>query len=280
MNENEKKKLTMFNFSIPPPLITREHGSWAILIVPMLVSAAVVGTWTVDFLMLATVVLLSFFSYVPAQTVLRDLSGMPQRPEKLRQARFWGTAYGLSALCIVLQLLLKGHLLLLVFGIAGICTFVANFYLTKAFGKIIATDLVAVAGLTLGGPGAYYVLTGAVDRTATSLYLLNVLFFGCSVFYVHMKIRASAAKNSEMSLSARISQGKLNLLYHAAVVVIVGILASLHLTPIVVITAFVPMLAHAVYGTFTLARKVRFKNLGFILLGQSLLFGVLLSHFV
>ena len=281
MNENEeKKKLTMFNFSIPPPLITREHGSWAVLIVPMLVSAAVVGKCTIDFLLLAMAAFLLFLAYVPAQVVLREFSGMPQRPEKLRQARFWGTGYGLATLCIAVPLLLKGHPLLFAFGIVGIFTFVSNFYLTKAFGKTIATDLIAVAGLALSGPGTYYVLTGDIDRTAASLYLLNFLFFGCSVFYVHMEIRASAAKNSALSLSGRISQGKLNLLYHAAVVVIIGILATVHLTPAVAILAFVPMLAHAVYGTLTLSRRVRFKKLGFILLGQSLLFGMLLSHFV
>ncbi len=281
MNMNDKGGTrTKIDFSIPPPLITREHGSWAVLIVPMLVSAAVVEKWTIDFLLLATLALLLFLSYVPAQVVLRDFSGIPQRPEKLRQARFWGTAYMLAAACISVPLLLNGHLLLFAFGIVGIFTFVSNFYLTKAFGKTIATDLIAVAGLTLSGPGAYYVLTGDIDRTAASLYLLNFLFFGCSVLYVHMKNRASAAKDSEISLRGRISQGKLNLFYHAAVVVIVGILASVHLAHVAALLAFVPMLAHAVYGTLKLSRKVRFKNLGFILLGQSLLFGMLLSHFI
>jgi len=148
----------------------------------------------------------------------------------------------------------------------------------KYYSKMIATDLIAVAGLTLSGPSMYYVLTGTLDRTALSMYVLNFLFFGCSVFYVHMKIQASAAKKPGMAWREKLSLGKENLRYHAAVAAVVAILAYVQFIPIFAAVAFIPMVVHGVYGTIKLSSRVHFKKLGFLLLGQSVVFGILLSY--
>jgi hypothetical protein len=267
----------MFNAEIPPPLITREHGSWAVLIIPMLVSLAVVGRWKGDFAWVVLSAFGVFLSYVPAQLLLRHYTGSVQRVEKLYQAKVWGAVYAIVSLGFASVLLLKGYVFLLAIGAAGILSFIANFYLAKEYSKSIFTDLIAVAGLALSGPSAYYVLAGEIDRRAVSLYILNVLFFGCSVFYVHMKIRASATKKREMGWRERLSLGKINLLYYVAVATIVEILAALHCTPIIVLVAFVPIIVQGLYGTINLSSNVRFRNLGLILLGQSIVFGMMLS---
>lgn len=262
---------------IPAPLITREHGSWAVLIIPMLVSLAVAGEWRADFVWVVLAALGVFLSHVPAQLLLRHYWGFMQRDAKLHQAEMWGSVYAIVGLGFVSMLVLKGYILLLAIGAGGILSFMANFYLTKNHSKSIVTDLVAVAGLTLSGPSAYYVLTGEIDRIAVSLYIFNVLFFSCSVFYVRMKIRALATKKRELGWEERLSLGRMNLLYHAAAVMIVGFLASMHCTPIIVLMAFVPMVVHGLYGTIKLSGNVRFKSLGLILLGQSIVFAVVLS---
>jgi len=263
----------------PPPVITKEHGSWAVLFVPMLVNACVAGRWSIDFILVGLAALGAFLSYVPAQVLLRHYSGVPQRVEKLRQAKFWVTAYLCLTIGFVVPLLLEGYVFLLVIGSAGAVFFFCNFFFVKHYSKMIATDLIAVAGLTLSGPSVYYVLTGTLDRAAVSLYVLSFLFFGCSVFYVHMKIQFSASKKAGMAWRESLKFGKLNLLYFAAVVSIVAILAVSHFTSIIALVAFVPMIAHGVYGTVNLSSRVHFKNLGFLLLGQSILFGTLLSYF-
>jgi len=263
---------------IPVPPITREHGSWAVLFVPMVVAASVVGRVTFDFILLALSALAIFMSYVPVHVLLRYYAGTPTDDAKLAQAKFWGVAYLFIGVVFVLPLLAKGYYLLFAIGALGALFFFANFFLTRIFSKTIASDCVAVAGLTLGAPGSYYVLTGSIDRTAVLLFILNFLFFGSSVFYVHMKIRASASKRPEMTLSDKFSLGKLNLLYHGAVITVVSAMAALHWTSLVVIVAFVPMLIHGVYGTLKLSGKVHFRKLGVLLLAQSILFGILLSY--
>jgi hypothetical protein len=267
----------MFGSKIPPPVITKEHGSWAVLLVPILISICVVRQWSADVLLVTLAALGVFLSYVPAQLLLRHYSGHEQNREKVHQARFWLMVYLMLTAVFVAPLLQKGDSLLLLIGAAGTISFLSNFFFVKQYSRMIATDLIAVAGLTLSGPSAYYVMTGTLDRTALSLYVLNFLFFGCSVFYVHMKMLAAASKRGEMELGEKFSLGKVNLFYHAAVVAIAAALAALNFTSAVALAAFVPMIVHAVYGTLNLTAKVNFKRIGLLLLGQSILFALLVS---
>ncbi len=269
----------MFNYKVPPPVVTKEHGSWAVLIVPMLVNAAVLGKVTLDSVFIFLAALGVFMSYVPVQTLLRHYSGAPQRGEKLAQSKFWAAVYLCTTVGFVVPLLMKGYIFLLAIGLVGVISFFCNFLFVKHYSKMIATDLIAVAGLMLGGPSMYYVISGTIDKTALSLYLLNLLFFGCSVFYVHMKILASAARKTEMSWGEKLVLGKKNLIYYAVVLFIVGFLVAADRISVVVLAAFVPMVVQGVYGTLHLSAKVHFKRLGFLLLGQSILFGILVSSF-
>jgi hypothetical protein len=264
---------------ISSPLITKERGSWAVLSVPMFVSASVAGKWTLDFVFLSFSALAVFMSYVPVHNLLRHITGTTQQEEKLTQAKFWAVAYLFVGVVFIVPLLMKGYTLLLAIGALGAISFFGNFFLTRKYSKTIASDLIAVAGLTLSAPSAYYVLTQAIDRIALVLYILNFLFFGCSVFYVHMKIRALGIKKSKIGWSDKLSLGKLNLFYHGAVMVIVGFLVATQFTAQLALIAFVPMLIHGVYGTLNLSGNVCFKNLGLLLLGQSVLFGILLWFF-
>ena len=261
---------------IPTPVITKEHGTWAVLLIPMFAGAGVAGKLTMNFFFLALSALSFFLAYAPGQILLRQYYGSHQFKEKVDQAKFWTPMYLGIALVFGVQPLREGYTLLIAAGGLAAGSFLGNFFLTRRYTKSVISDLLAVAGLTLGAPSAYYVLTGRVDRTAMLLYLFNFLFFGCSVFYVHMKIRASATKLSIMTPRDKFSLGKMNLAYHIIVISLVGALATLHTTSIIALLFFVPMFIHALYGTLSLSCKIRFKNLGFLLLGQAVAFGLFL----
>lgn len=266
--------------TIPKAVIPKEHGAWAVLLVPMFVGAAVAEGWTWNFVLLVLAALFMVLGYVPAQGVLRHYFVNPQVKEKFRQNVFWAGAYLVAGMSFAIPLLVQGYLLLLVPGFAGMATFLAHFHLTRRFPKTIPADLLAVCGLTLTGPAAYYIGTGLLDGTAALLWLFNVLFFGSSVFYVHMKIRASSSKDGAMGIPDKISIGRLNIIYHVVVIALVVAMSLYHPTLQFAVIAFLPMVLHALYGTYNLSRRVQFKRLGFILLGQSVLFGILLSGVV
>lgn len=263
--------------NIPKPIIPKEHGAWAVLFVPMALGIIVGGRFSFEALCLTVSALGVFMSYVPIHTILKEWVGIPQGDEKVRSSKLWGAVYlGLGVLFIA-PLLYSGYWLLLPIGVIGGLSYVANFFLTRYIAKSILSDLMAVLGLTLSAPSAYYVTTALIDRTAITLWLFNFLFFGCSVFYVHMKIRAISMKKPELSFVEKLSLGKLNLIYHVVVLLIVSVLVFWHYSPQLVVIAFLPMVIHGIYGTLKLTGHVRFKNLGFILLGQSVLFGILIT---
>jgi len=262
---------------IPSPLIPKEHGAWAVLFVPLLVGASIAGKFTPNVLLLALGTLAVFMSYVPAQTLLREWLNASQAPERVRAAKFWAMVYLGAGMLFMLPLFLQNLWWLLGIGTLSVIAFFANFVLTRHYSKTVLSDLISVLGLTLSAPAAYYTITGKLDQTAALLWLMNFLFFGSGIVYVHTKLRAAALKKPEFSFGEKLSLGKLNLIYHLVVLAIVGILAVQNFTPLFALVAFVPMTIHAIYGTLKLSSTVRFKNLGLILLLHSLIFALLFA---
>jgi hypothetical protein len=261
---------------IPKPVIPGEHGAWAVLLVPMITAVSSAGIVSTSLLLLALSALGVFMSYVPVHTVLRDTFVTRQAAEKLYQAKVWAGLYLLAGAAFMIPLLARGFWLLLLAGLPGAVFFFSSFFLTQRYSKTIPGDLMAVAGLTIGAPCAYYVLTHSLDRAAFVLWLLNFLFFGCSIVYVHMKIRAASSRKPWLTVPEKLAIGKSNVAYHFAVMALVLGLTVAHFVPQLTFLAFVPMTAHASYGTCRLSRHVRFKNLGFLLLGHSILFVLIL----
>ena len=262
--------------NVPSPIIPKEHGAWAVLLVPMVVGASGAERFSLNAIFLGLSALGMFLSYVPVQTILRQFLVAPQGLEKLPPAIFWAAVYlGLGAL-FIFPLALQKLWLLAGFALLGGLFFLLNFILVRRYAKTIWSDLAATLGLTLSAPSAYYVTSGTLDQTAALLWLLNFLFFGGGMIYVHMKIRAAAMKKPKFSLEEKWRLGKLNLIYHAAVLSIAGFLAIKNFIPRFAVLAFVPMTMYAIYGTLTLASAVHFKKLGLVLLAQSLIFALLL----
>ncbi len=261
---------------IPRLIVTKEHGSWAVLLVPMIIGAGVAHVCSSGEVLLAVAALCIFMSYVPLQMILRDKYIHPQGNIRIVQSMFWIFVFNLAAALAGIVLLSRGLWLLLLVGAAGAACFLCNFLLLRYYQKSVGSDLVTVAGLTLGAPAMYYVATTHLDQTALSLWILNALFFGSSVFYVHMKMLATGSRKAEFTLTDRISIGKLNILYHFVVIVLVLILALSHLTSLFILLAFVPMTLHALIGTYRLSSRVRYRELGYALLVQSIIFSFLI----
>lgn len=262
---------------IPKLIITREHGSWAVLLVPMAVAVGLTQVLTGNTVLVFASVLSAFLSYVPAQILLRKQFGVEQDPTKLRAARFWLGIFAFGTLLFLIPLLAQGYWKLILLGIVGVLCFGANFLLTRVRTKTVLSDLIAVVGLTAGAPATLYVATGELSTTAVFVWMLNTLFFGSGVVYVHMKIAATSFKGVSLSLAQRLSLGFLNIVYHLVVLGIVVLLVVLEYSPTLLAMAFVPITVHALYGTFKLSTRVQFKRLGILLLAHALFFAIVVS---
>ncbi|MGE5432359.1 MAG: hypothetical protein ACM3QX_14855, partial [Syntrophomonadaceae bacterium] len=145
------------------------------------------------------------------------------------------------------------------------------------FGKNVWSDFLAMAGLTLSAPAVVYLNENTFTSQSLMLYLLNVLFFGSSAFYVHMKMKLSSLKKSNITLQEKLTIGRLNLLYHAGMIFLLTVFALEFPSKLLVAIAYVPMLLHAIAGTFKLPQKVSYKKMGMTFLAYSLVFFLLLS---
>lgn len=262
---------------IPKPIITREHGSWAVLLVPIAIALVIAGSVTCDLALVIIAALAAFMAYVPAQMILRERFGTALDSSKLRGATFWLLVYALVGLAAVVPLLAKGYWKLLPIGMFAVFCFALNFVLTRVRSKTVLSDLIAIAGLTTGAPAVLYVATGELAGTAFFIWILNALFFGSGVVYVHMKIVATGFKDTSLSLTQRLSLGFLNVAYHLVVLGIVLVLVAFEYSPTLVAVAFLPITVHALYGTLKLSTRVQFKRLGILLLGHAILFAIVVS---
>jgi hypothetical protein len=243
----------------------------------MAIAVGVVDGITWDLALVIIAALSAFMAYVPAQIILRERFGTPHDASKLRAATFWFSVYTLAGVIAVVPLVAQGYWKLIPLGMFALLCFAVNFLLTRVQPKTVLSDLVAVAGLTTGAPAVLHVATGDLAGTALFVWMLNVLFFGSGVVYVHMKIAATGFKGASLSLTERLSLGFLNVVYHIVVIGIVLMLVALEYTSRLVVMAFVPMTLHALYGTLKLSARVQFKRLGLLLLGHALFFAFIIS---
>lgn len=258
-------------------ILPKEHGAWAVLLVPMIVGATIADRFSANLILVFFSSLGFFLAYHPVQIFLKNLRKQAASDEKLCAAKAWGPAFLAWGVIPSVFLVLQGFWLLIPIGILAFAVFFLNFALTRDRPKSIGSDFVAVVGLTMTGPAASYVMVGNLEIEALLVWLLTMLFFGSSVFYVHMKIRASSLKKEAMTGREKVVLGQYNILYHVALLAVVAAFTSLSETPPLAIAAFVPVSLHAFVGTIRLSPRVQFKKLGFLLLGQSVLFAVLLS---
>src|SRR3989304_5913816 len=101
---------------IPALPLTREHGSWAVLGVPLAIGIASSGTFTFDQAILVISALAFFIAGVPIEMLLHHRSRRQVADGELRGARVWASvALSVGILC-GRYLLLHGYFFLFFFG--------------------------------------------------------------------------------------------------------------------------------------------------------------------
>ncbi len=262
---------------IGKPPITREHGSWAFLVVPLMVGILGADSATLNSLWFAVAALGVFLSNTPVQALARLNPSLRMLTDDMRSHLLWAGIYlTVAAICLLL-LVLQGLMYLILFSAGAFVIFVVYTAMMRISGKTVWTDLVATCGLTLGSPAMYYVITGQLGFVATLLWVLTLVFFGSTVFYVHMKIDRLGLRKSHLNWPERLQTGKMNLAYHLVIASLFAIAWSAHVIPSWVIFAIAPMGVHAVLGTMRAVETQRLRKLGYVLVVQSIAFVVLLS---
>jgi hypothetical protein len=217
-----------------PPL-PREHGAWGILLIPFATAVGVAGVWNWP----VTLLLVSVLCFYVART------------SWLKQNYRWTAALLAGSAACVVPLLFVWKL----WWLAAVGAVAAPLAFRKTERSAVM-QLIAVAGLTLTAPAAWYAATGKLDYR---LWLLNVLYFAGGVFYVKMHVATAIARRPAQ---------------HAATMTYYGALAVAAAWWWPVGLAFVPVIVRAFVGVARLSPVLRIKRLGWTEVAYSIVFAV------
>jgi hypothetical protein len=222
--------------TVSPPPMPREHGAWGILLVPFATAVGVAGVWNLP----VTLLLISILCFYLART------------SWLKQNHRWtvGLLAGSAACAVPLFVVWKLWWLAAFGAVAAPVAF-------RKTTHSVAMQLLAVAGLTLTAPAAWYAATGTLEYR---LWLLNALYFAGGVLYVKMHVATAAARKPAGRLPV--------VIYHGALAAAAALWWPVGL-------AFLPAVVRAFVGAARVSPRLRIKRLGWTEVAHSLVFAAL-----
>lgn len=258
-------------------MLPREHGAWAMLLVPYLVGMAITAfslqTWLgfsgIIFLFLARPPLILLLK----RKIVNDSYGPGAGKLLVSAIAPLGAAVGLFVWMMV-RYKLWG--LFFIGGMALVLFILHVRWVIRRQERSVAGELLGIAMLTLTAPLAFYLGSIELNYQAGWLWLLNAAYFGTSVFYIKMKIRAQVFKKRlRPSEHYRWLLARTSIIYVVLLVMITNLLAVLGLIPGLAPLAFIPVFAHVFYGAKTLG-ELKIKREGIMQTLLSVMFAVML----
>lgn len=139
--------------------------------------------------------------------------------------------------------------------------------------RTIFGETIAILGLTLTAPAAYYVATGTVDRTALWLWAMCALYFTSSIFYVKLRVYAMNRRKPE----AQRHSWRLCALYHLFLLGGLTVLATAGGLNPLAMAAFAPALARSFWQLVKPAAELNLRRIGVMEIVYSLVFLVFIT---
>lgn len=250
-------------------MLSREYGAWAMLLLPYLIGLSLARNLNLESGLLLVALIALFSLNHTAKIHLRTRSS-----RALRWSILYSGVAAASGAPLLFLFKLDG---LIVLGATAALPLLVHLYLfSKRLERTASGELLAIAGLTLAAPASLYTATSNLGLDAVILWLLVFLFFGESVFYVKMKVGDMRLKEPPKGLRDRLGRGKPTLAYYALLHSVVVSLVAMGFTPLPVILAYTPTTVKALEGIFVVRRNQPIKRVGFLQVGNALLFSALL----
>jgi hypothetical protein len=179
-----------------------------------------------------------------------------------------GAVFGLPLL-VVFKLFLLAPI-----GIAVLALLVFNAQqAVKREDRTIGSEMMAIAGLTLTAPAAYYVGRGAFDSTALWLWALCAAYFASSVFYVKLRVHTINPRKEE----ARLRSWRRCAFYHSILLVALVLMASTGSLNLSAIVAFSPILIRSFWHLAKPVRQINLRTVGWLEISYSVVFLIFIT---
>ena len=231
------------------PPIPKEHGSWAMLTVPLLLGIAIAPSWHWRVIILLVAALGFFLLRFPLATLVKT-----RRRSRTDRAYLWlwvaiyGGITALSGGWLVVGYNLWWLVPLGIMG--GMLLLFPLWLVTRRQEMSVIGELAGIFGLALGAPMAYYTASGLLDITAAALWLVNALYFGGTVFYIKLKVRQQPRLPAPDRVSERLVKARACLAYQTIALTVMLLLVALQWAPWLALLAFVPVTIKVIHGAW------------------------------
>ena len=266
-------------FRLPPTVMSnrskfrlpREHGAWAMLYVPFAVGALAAGSISIRLVFLFLSVTFVFIARESLLGWWRSRS----RGQKDDQALKYLAIYLLLAGAFGMPLLALWQLFWfapVAIGTLMLLAFNARQAIQRE-DRTTASEIIAIAGLTLTAPASHYVARGHLDLTALWLWVLCSMYFASSVFYVKLRVSTlNPRKETERRESWRLCA-----LYHGFLLASLLLMAFGGSLSLLVLVAFAPVLIRSLFYLARPVRRINLKLIGWLEVGYSVVFLVFMT---
>lgn len=251
-------------------LIPREHGAWAMWLLPFIIGAVAAANWTSATWLLLLACLLIF----AARTAFGSAIRMRRRNRTIFiKCALTGVAESLLALMCVWPLV-TGNRTLLLLGAAALVLFMVDLlWIKDRSERTVSAEILGVAGFTLTAPAAYIVSGGESNSSALILWLVSFGFFAGSIVHVKLRLaRLSGKPNHRAQLYERWA-----VVYVIAIVVVTILLSIFRWAPGWLVVAFAPWMVHILWEAFNVRPQKNIYRVGWTLVAHSLFFAGMVS---
>ena len=246
-------------------MLPKEHGAWAMLLMPYLLGTLVAG-WGAGWpsLLLLTSILTLFTASRPLELALRDR----RSDAVVRLVLYAGLG---SAIGVFLLIGYQRWALLPLAATAGAALGAQLLLRQRRLDRTWPARLVSIAALSAAAPAAYYASAGALDHRTLALWLTAFLYSGASVFYVRLYYRPPSKQRGDGVERAR----KQMLAYLIAAAVVMAGAALAGWFPPLGVAVMIPPAAKLVVAWSKRDSRPSLKQIGMTEMGYSALFVVL-----
>lgn len=259
-------------------VLPREHGAWGMLLIPLATGAAVArfendGFGDLALFVIATIAL--FWLRTPVESLI---GGSPARAKSADERSLVLksiAAIGGLACCSLAALFWNGdNLLLLPIGALSALAFIGQLSVRRMGRRFrVVSQMVGSFGLTSTAAGAYYLVSGELDRMALALWIACWMFVAAQIHYVQLRLRQARATH----LSERLREGGGFFTGQLLVFAVMLLGSDFGLVPRIAALAFVPALLRGIWWFISKPRPLVLTRLGLAELAHAIVFGFLLT---
>ncbi len=255
--------------SFPKP---RQHGAWAMFLIPAIMAASLSGGWNWAALFLIASFILIFLSYEPTVKVVRRWKNKHiLNKESLKWVFLFAGSGAITAILVFIM-----HKQWIAFSFGGVVAITLIFHLWITVQKqnmSILGELIGVFGLTASAPVIYLFLHGSLDARGWILWLINFLYFAGSIFYVKLKLRLQP-KMPEPNLMYKFKIASPLIIYNLILFIFLWVTIWLRNYTWLFLLAYLPFIFKSIIGIFIWQTKMTLKPIrtGFIELFHAIFF--------